>query len=617
MQLEKVGIHNFRSIKDLTCTLGRITTLLGPNNHGKSNVLAAVEFLLSAGMKLSKDDFCSGRPEGDNTLFVEATFMELTTQEKTTFRKYLHTNGSVRFRRWAVVADSGDVESGYRGYVEEPTLWWLQDSAAERLKNREAVAAEARDVPELTVLLEGGGRITKERIQEFQSAHIEGNRENLIFKETLEEGPLLGVKNIAGGVLPDFYLVPAVRDLGDETKTTGTATFSRLLQRAVSEMTMRDPKFVALQEQLAELVGELNERAAERQGEPSSELERLERTIKTELAPWGVDVSIRVAPPEVRKVLELGTELWIDDGHATVAQRKGHGLQRAIIFSLIRAWASVLRSTPAEGAPRPRAASETVVFAYEEPELFLHPHAQRTLSDSLRTIAATPEHQIVVCTHSTHFVDLENYRAIVIVHRPDTGTGTQVKQCTRDLFAGEGDEERKRRFHMASWVNPDRAELFFARKVVLVEGETEKSALPYLAEIFGCQDRRISVIDCGSKHNLPLYLEILNAFGIDYTVVHDEDPLPDPVPADWPEDKLREKRRTFALNANIGALVLPNLGTQEVVSPDFERFCGISLTQGERKGKPLAALDHFAATASGDHPLGLADLVRRVFTVPS
>jgi CRISPR-associated exonuclease Cas4 len=98
---------------------------------------------------------------------------------------------------------------------------------------------------------------------------------------------------------------------------------------------------------------------------------RLERTIQTELAAWGVDVSIRVIPPEVRKVLELGTELWIDDGHKTPAERKGHGLQRAVIFSLIKAWSSVLRTPPPEGAARARAASESLVFAYEEPELFL------------------------------------------------------------------------------------------------------------------------------------------------------------------------------------------------------------------------------------------------------
>src|SRR5713226_712772 len=86
MRLAELVIHNFRSIRDLRCILGRMTTFLGPNNHGKSNVLAAVEFLLSPGMKIVGDDFCSARPEGDDRLFVEATFVDLTAQEKTTFK---------------------------------------------------------------------------------------------------------------------------------------------------------------------------------------------------------------------------------------------------------------------------------------------------------------------------------------------------------------------------------------------------------------------------------------------------------------------------------------------------------------------------------------------------
>jgi CRISPR-associated exonuclease Cas4 len=256
------------------------------------------------------------------------------------------------------------------------------------------------------------------------------------------------------------------------------------------------------------------------------------------------------------------------------------------------------------------------VFAYEEPELFLHPHAQRVLADALETIAGTPEHQILVCTHSTYFVDLENYRSIVIVHRPDPHIGTKVKQCTADLFAGEDNRERKKRFRMASWINPDRGELFFARKVILVEGETEKVVLPFLAKKLGCYDRTVSLVDCGSKHNLALYIDILNAFSIEYVVVHDEDPVPDPPPADWGPEKIREKRRTHALNGEIGGHVRTNLGRIEVVSPEFDRFCGVSASQGEKKGKPLAALDHFSALAVGDIPTAVTDLVRRVFAGP-
>ncbi|MDY6908917.1 MAG: ATP-dependent endonuclease [Thermodesulfobacteriota bacterium] len=76
-----------------------------------------------------------------------------------------------------------------------------------------------------------------------------------------------------------------------------------------------------------------------------------------------------------------------------------------------------------------------------------------------------------------------------------------------------------------------------------MEGETEKVILPFLAEKIGVFNADISVIDCGSKHNLPLYIAVAEAFEIPYLVIHDEDPLPDPMPKDWAEEKKREKHR--------------------------------------------------------------------------
>ena len=63
-----------------------------------------------------------------------------------------------------------------------------------------------------------------------------------------------------------------------------------------------------------------------------------------------------------------------------------------------------------------------------------------------------------------------------------------------------------------------------------VEGETEKVVFPYLADKLECINHEISIIDCGSKFNIPMYIEIANAFKIPYLVVHDEDPIPEKLP---------------------------------------------------------------------------------------
>jgi len=425
---------------------------------------------------------------------------------------------------------------------------------------------------------------------------------------------LLGQKNVGGGVLPDFYLIPAVRDLTDEIKVKASTTFGQLLNRAVREMAERDPRFKEARKQLEEVVQSLNVRDDKEQ--ENNQLADLERSIEEELQTWGVKVNIEVTPPELERLFELGTDVHLNDGVKTTADRKGNGLQRAMMFALLRAWAKTLhkeKNSHNQEGPAPRKQSDSVIFAMEEPELFLHPHAQRKLATTLREIAETPEHQVFICTHSTHFVDLEHYKELAIITKRSPEEGSCIRQCVTELFEGDDIDKRKQRFHMARWINPDRGEMFFAKRVVFVEGETEKVLLPFLAQKLSVFDPDISIIDCGSKHNLPLYIAIAKAFEIPYLVIHDEDPLPDPIPDDWNEDTRKARKRTFELNDHIKNLVEAPLGQIEMLSPDFEKVSGVSKRQGENKGKALAALDHFEAVEKSKVPERLRQVVYAAF----
>jgi CRISPR-associated exonuclease Cas4 len=581
--------------------------MLGPNNHGKSNILSAVEFALSTSAKPTVDDFFCFRGN-DDTLWVELTFVSLTEQERNTFKKYLRADDSIRVRKTGRLTETGTVEVSYNGYLQQADEWWLRADSVMLLTKREEVA----DTP-LSDMVPKSGRLSKAHIEEAQIRYIDQHRDELTFEEILETGPFLGQKNIGGGVLPDFYLIPAVRDLADETKTKTTAAFGRLLNRAVREMAERDPRFRELREGMEDLVKTLN-RSNEGTDERPEQLVSLEGVLRKELSSWGVSVDIEVLPPALEKIFELGTNLHIDDGVRTLAEQKGHGLQRAVIFALIRAWAIALRTPAAtESGTVPRASSESLVFAMEEPELFLHPHAQRRLAQSIAEIANTAEHQVLVCTHSSHFIDLDKYQNLGIVFRESPTTGTQMRQCTDELFEDETTADRKNRFHMACWVNPDRGEMFFAKRIAFVEGETEKTLFPFLADRMGCLDQDVSIIDCGSKHNLPLYIAIANAFKLSYVVIHDEDPLPNPIPTEWSHDKRREKQRTYELNQEIADAVNVANGSVEMLAPDLEHVAGVSLAQGTKKGKPLAALDHFQSIASDDIPVRLKEVVRILY----
>jgi putative ATP-dependent endonuclease of OLD family len=608
MRINSIRIHNYKSIRDLEIKCQNIMFLIGPNNHGKSNILSSLEYFFNPGVKVTDSEVFAFCGEDDKTVWVEIEFKDLSDQEKTTFSKYLQHDQSICVRK-TTTCDPGKFTVQYQGWISEAAEDWLKESNSGSLASREAVDQTAlkQYVPET-------GRITKAIIEEAQKQYISDNSDNLNFSRTLEIGNFLGQKNIGGGVLPDIYVVPAVRDLSEETKIKNTTLLGRLINKAIEVATVSDERFISIQEDLKRQIEILNEK--DDQGKPTLEqFKALKAGIESELESWDVKVDIEINSLPIEKIIELGTRLYVDDGVRTLAEQKGNGLQRALIFALLKTWAKLLRKDINEdmSETRSRISSDSVYFVIEEPELYLHPQSQREFSSALTELAASINCQVFLSTHSSHFVDMNYYKSICLVSKPDPSTGTIVKQPSSDLFVSADHVDVKNRFNMSYWINPDRSELFFGRKVIFVEGATEKTIIPFLANKLNIFDYQVSIIDCGSKHNLMLYIQIAQCFNLEYLVVHDEDPLVDPIPEDWPDEKIKSKKDTFELNGTI----LSAVGDSDkivVLRPNFEAAVGISRRQSEKKGKPLAALDYFESLSEEELPQVIKELVVKAYS---
>lgn len=486
MKIEHVMIRNFRSIREMEIHFRPLMVFIGPNNHAKSNVLLALDFFFDAGAKLNLEDFFVHREPPDAAVVVEVQFCELTDQDRVTFRKYLVDGGKLKVQKIARI-QNGSIVQEYHGYIETPKEPWLNPDKAGDYASRDAIAG----LPEaFKSLLPSSGRITKAQVEGAQQQYIDDHRQELEFSVLLETGPFLGQRTVAAGILGDYFLVPAVRDITDETKIQGTTSFGRLLTNAIREMTERNEDFQRIREELTRLVGSLNKPPEGGQGERPRELMELELSLCEELRDWGVSLDIEITPPEIERLFQLGTRVFMDDGVRTSVECKGHGLQRCFLLALFKAWAATLnklRTAEVIGAEvtaqlSRRAPTQSLFFAVEEPELFLHPQAQRQMLSSLKDLSTALNHQVLLCTHSSFFVDMEDYKSICVITKPSAREGSKALQCRDDLFPGEAGKERKKRFNMAYWFNPDRSEMFFARRVVLVEGPTEKTLLPFLAD---------------------------------------------------------------------------------------------------------------------------------------
>lgn len=567
MKIQRLKISNWRSIKELDLEVSELMVVIGQNNHGKSNLLSAILFFFGE-IKHQDLDFHFGAPE----LYVEVTFDGLDDSDRTTFQKYLTSSSTIVVRKTAQLGGSFD----YRGYIENPTEEWLQEANANAYTLREM----AESLP-FHPFLPDGGRLSKQHIIDAQNSYIEQHRDELTFTFEPEATSFLGLKNVAKGIFGDVYFIPAVKEASDDFAAKESSAFGKLYSTVISEMAADNAEWKDTRQRLEKLFAALNKLDHEgNQNETRpEELARFEQAITDELASWGAQIDIEVSAPDIESVFKANTQVWVNDGVRTDIRRKGHGLQRALTVALIQVIARRDRDraeAAGEEEARTRTSSNSRYYIFEEPELYLHPQAQRALFDSFVELSEG-DSQVFLCTHSSGLIDVERYRTIYIVTKRNEAEGSQVTYCSEELFTGDA----KKDFNLSYWMNPDRGELFFASKVLLVEGATDKTVIPLIAKNLGVFRYDYTVIDCGSKSNIPYYIRLLNKFGIPYVAVYDRDHQAGKAP-----DALA--------SANIATAGIENeidagLGRAVVLENDIEEELGMAAGS---KNKPYAALNH-------------------------
>jgi predicted ATP-dependent endonuclease of OLD family len=225
------------------------------------------------------------------------------------------------------------------------------------------------------------------------------------------------------------------------------------------------------------------------------------------------------------------------------------------------------------------------VLLIEEPELYLSPHMQRHLFRLLRRLGQRGN-QILYSTHAPVFLSVDRIEELALVrHNHEAGT---------TLFQPEPLAEAEA-FRVLSEFDTDRAELFLARAVLLVEGRTEKMTFPLVFDALDVDlDKEgILVLECGGKGNMPLFARICNACDVPYVIVHDRD-----APAGQrPVESERVVNRQIQEVAGRKRTV--------VLTPDFEAVAGIK-SRG-RGRKPLKATKRFKSdNGSLPQPLRIA-----------
>lgn len=177
--------------------------------------------------------------------------------------------------------------------------------------------------------------------------------------------------------------------------------------------------------------------------------------------------------------------------------------------------------------------TDGTILVIDEPEANLHPLAQRWLASRINVLSSTPGLQIVLTTHSPHFVDLSRPENLVLVSKDADETTSVVQKSRnelRDYLVMRGADPQRTQpntigsFYAAS-ATTEIVSGLFSRRCVLVEGLTESLALPELLKLVGVDVLRegIAMISVEGIGNIAKWHRLYTALGIDCYCIFDTD----------------------------------------------------------------------------------------------
>ncbi|MEK7066419.1 MAG: AAA family ATPase, partial [Patescibacteria group bacterium] len=207
-------------------------------------------------------------------------------------------------------------------------------------------------------------------------------------------------------------------------------------------------------------------------------------------------------------ILFKNIKILVNDGEETELSDKGHGMQRAVILSLLQVYAKRITQLKDEGG---NIKLKPHFLFVDEPEMGLHPQAQKRLFEALRVIATT--HQVFISTHSENFISPDQIKNIYKFKKKEEGV--EVKSLNN--FNLDLKPYRKFFFH--------HHKLFFTDRAIFVEGPDDIERYPQFCEKEKLFNLKRDFYVLGGSGDFSVFRSLCDELGIKSFFIFDADVL--------------------------------------------------------------------------------------------
>lgn len=136
----------------------------------------------------------------------------------------------------------------------------------------------------------------------------------------------------------------------------------------------------------------------------------------------------------------------------------------------------------------------------EEPEAHTHPQMQYIFANKIKTILQSINNlQAVITTHSSHIVSQCTFQDIRYLK--NEGDNIRIKNFYRELEGQYEGEEDYFKF-LKQYLTIQSSELFFAKKIIFIEGVSERLLLPYFIKKLDQENKEEAGYDPLSSQNI-------------------------------------------------------------------------------------------------------------------